>query len=818
MHAQPDPPFVSLCTLTFLGQPRASLACTPLSKHAPNLLDIPMISGFVQSAIDAALAEYVAPKSLTLNLKDMLMGEDFKKDTSARGVVLVYIKSARGFKQGDGGVGKLQGASDAYCTVSWGKFGKTVASTRIIPQSQEPDFHEYATILVTAEELNADERLRLQLWDSDKWTADDDLGRVEVDLKELIHSPETHNKMHDRDDRFTGQDHEEKMAGSLQWSVGYYSKLKITEQQLKQQTVNDTIRTKQQLRDHISELSANKLREAGKAPDDDELHQQRVQDYAETEDDMIISAPPSQDYPSGILSMQIHNITGLEIQKLQKQDKGDDESSAGEETETDDDMPDSYCNIILNHKKIYRTRTKPKNSKPFFNAGTERFIRDWKTTEVIVAVLDARERENDPLIGLVFLPLGKIFAQKSQVMETYPLSGGVGYGRARISMVWRSVELKLSPNLKGWDYGTLEIRGAVKAARTGEKLPEKLLKSRMKIRTDLGKTKMYPNADGSQAWTQSKRSNREGDSAFLPVRRRYASALVLEFRESSIGPDKSPAFAVLWLQELVDEESTTKTLKVWKGGKERLERASTNCDYQGMDEGEQPLGELELELKFWRGLSGYHKRFASGSKKGSMREVMQCLDTITDENLAKDEEAGGVEDTEDENDSSDEGGGERRKSGDKEARKKLAVHTNDDSSGDDDDGDGNKRGTSSSSSSSSSSDDDPNSQSSLSLTLHNLKKAPKKIFHNPLEGTASTAIDVVAPGHNDEDDGSRGVRNSLRDYKDHHRQLHRKHRGIMQWRAAREADHLAGKLSHLKGNVSQIFRHGDKDVGVETEV
>lgn len=775
-----------------------------------------MISGFVQSAIDAALAEYVAPKSLTLNLKDMLMGEDFKKDTSARGVVLVFIKSARGFKQGDGGVGKFQGSSDAYCTVSWGKFGKTVASTRIIPQSQEPDFHEYATILVTTEELNADERLRLQLWDSDKWTADDDLGRVEVELKELIHGAETHNQMHDREDRFTGQDHEEKMAGSLQWSVGYFSKLKITEKQLQQQTVDDTIRTKQQLRDHIAELSANKLREAGKAPDDDELHQQRVQDYAEVEDDMIISAPPCEDYPSGILSVQIHNITGLEVQRLQKQDKGDDESDAGEETETDDDMPDSYCNIILNHKKIYRTRTKPKNSKPFFNAGTERFIRDWRNTEVIVSVRDARERENDPLIGLVFLPLASIFKEKSQVMETYPITGGIGYGRARISMVWRSVEMKLPQNLMGWDYGTLEIRGAIRT-KNGTTLPAKLPKSRIKVRTDLGHTKVYPNSDGSQAWTLSKRSNKEGDSIFLPVHKRYASALVLEFRESSIGPDKSPAFAVFWLQDLVDEESATKTLKVWKGGKERLERASTNCDYQGTDKGEQPLGELELDIKFWRGLSGYHKRFASGSKKGNMREVMECLDTITDENLAEDdEEDDGVEDTDDGDDSSQEGG-ERRRSGDKEARKKLKVHTNDDSSSSDDDDDHKGNGKSSTSSSSSSGGE-PNSQSSLSHTLHNLKKAPKKILHNPLEGTASTAVDVVAPGHNDADDGSRGLRNSIRDYKDHRKELHRKHRGIMQWRAAREVDHVAEKLSNLKGNVSQIFRHSDKGGGVETEV
>lgn len=781
------------------------MACVPLSKHAPNLMDVPMISSFVQSAIDAALAEYVAPKSLTLNLKDMLMGEDFKKDTTSRGVVLIYIKAAHGIKQGDSGIGPRQGSSDAYCTVSWGKFGKTVCSTRIITGSQDPEWHEHATILVTAEELNAEERLRLQIWDSDKWTADDDLGRVEVDLKELMHNPDTQNKMKDREDRFTGQDPDEKMPGSLEWSVGYFSKVKITEKELQKQTVDRDIRTRDQLRQHISDMAANKLREAGKSDDDDELHQQRAQDYAEMEGNMIASAPPSQEYVSGILSIQIHNITSLEIQKLQKPNKGGDESDADSEAETGDDMPDSYCTIILNHKKIYRTRTKPKNSKPFFNAGTERFVRDWRTTDIIIAVRDARSREDDPLIGILFLPLNKVFAEKSQVVDVYPLVGGIGYGRMRVSMVWRSVQLKMPRNLLGWDYGTLELRGSVRAKKSSS-LPEKLLGSKIKLRTDLGKTKMYSNGDST--WSLGKRDDRTDESAFLPVRKRYASPLVLEFRESTLGTHKTSAFAVFWLHELVDEEVETRTLPVWQGSSERVARARENCDYNGLDEGEQPLGEVELDLKFWRGLSGYHKRFASNSRTGNMRDVMECLDTITDENLTE-----GEYEDEDDSSSSDEGeskNGEgadviRRGSGDKEAKKKLKVHTNDDSSdgeysSDEANGAGNDRS---------------------SLSLNNLKKlgkAPKKILHNPVDGTLSAGLDLVAPGHNNEDDGSRGVWNSLRDYKDHHKELHRKHRGIMQWRAAREVNHVAGKLNDLKGNVSGLFHHGDKDVGAETEV
>ena len=52
------------------------------------------------------------------------------------------------------------------------------------------------------EEVNADERIRIQLWDSDRTSADDDLGRIEVDLKELMHSPQSKGKIWDRTDGF----------------------------------------------------------------------------------------------------------------------------------------------------------------------------------------------------------------------------------------------------------------------------------------------------------------------------------------------------------------------------------------------------------------------------------------------------------------------------------------------------------------------------------------------------------------------------------------------------------------------------------------
>ena len=265
--------------MTLLGQPKADLACVPLTKKGLNIMNLPVISSFVQSSIDAALAEYVAPKSLTLDLKDMLVGDDFKKDTTTRGVVMVRIRKGIDFKAGDPGLGILKKASsDAYVAVGWAKFGKPVWSSRVIVNDMEPVWDETTLILVGPQEVNADERLRVQLWDSDRTSADDDLGRIEIDLKELMHNPQSKCNMWDRRDGFQALEGSEEMPGTLDWSVGYYPKVRIQPEQLKKQTVEPDVNTIQQLKDKVSEEAEKKLREAIRAKDEShELEQQKAQ-------------------------------------------------------------------------------------------------------------------------------------------------------------------------------------------------------------------------------------------------------------------------------------------------------------------------------------------------------------------------------------------------------------------------------------------------------------------------------------------------------------------------------------------------------------
>ncbi|KAL9587346.1 MAG: hypothetical protein Q9212_000273 [Teloschistes hypoglaucus] len=461
--------------------------------------------GFTNS-IDAALADYVAPKSLTVDLKDMLVGDDFKKDTCARGVLAVKIRSARGFKEGDQSLG------------GWSKFGKPVWSTRIIKDDMEPVWNETAFILVGPEELNAAERLRVQLWDSDRASADDDLGRIEIDLTDLMSNSQSSSQMWQREDGFRALSPSEKMPGRLNWSVGYFAKERIQTEQLEEQSLDPDVKSLQQLKDKVARDVGRKMREASKhseTPDD----QQKAQELKLREsmgtykprspvaklhtDNMIASTRPLEHYPSGILSIQIHHISGLQLEKINK-------------SEEDEDIPD-----------------------------------------------DAIEGH-------------------------------------------------------GWDYGTIEVTACTSSVND---LPRSLHDLRLSVRTSLSRVKLYSYgaAEGKLRW-----HGKKYQVVHLAVQQRYRSCLVIEFRKNRLGLDKIPAFAILWLPDIPDEEEHTSSLSVYGGDKANLKRAASNSE---CNLGEQ-IGSITITAKFRRGLSRYHKRLASGNS--GVQDVLEVLDTAAD--------------------------------------------------------------------------------------------------------------------------------------------------------------------------------------------
>lgn len=136
LQLTPNPPFLSVATITFLGQPKVEISCVPLAKNFLNIMDLPIVDKYLQSCINQATEMYVAPRSLQLDLMTMLTGKP-KMDVDALGALYIRIISAVDFKDGDAGKQWLPAShrrGDPYVTVGWGKYGKPAWTTRLDPQ------------------------------------------------------------------------------------------------------------------------------------------------------------------------------------------------------------------------------------------------------------------------------------------------------------------------------------------------------------------------------------------------------------------------------------------------------------------------------------------------------------------------------------------------------------------------------------------------------------------------------------------------------------------------------------------------------------
>ena len=143
LQMTPEPPFLKALTFTLMGLPKVQAGCVPMIESGVNLLNLPVISNFVNYAIGAAANMYVAPKSMTLDLSKMLQGDDVTKDVEALGVLWIRIHRAVGLSKQDRR-GSEGGGSDPYITISFSKYGKPMYSTRVITDDLNPIWEETA--------------------------------------------------------------------------------------------------------------------------------------------------------------------------------------------------------------------------------------------------------------------------------------------------------------------------------------------------------------------------------------------------------------------------------------------------------------------------------------------------------------------------------------------------------------------------------------------------------------------------------------------------------------------------------------------------
>lgn len=250
------------------------------------------------------------------------------------------------------------------------------------------------------------------------------------------------------------------------------------------------------------------------------------------------------------------------------------------------------------------------SSKPIFNAGTERFVRDWRSAVVTVTVRDQRYREHDPILGVVPLKLTDILQNSSQSTRWYPLDGGVGFGRIRISLLLRHVETKLPPQMLGWDVGTFEF--------TSKKLIAEGFNHycKIKLRTGGSSGKLPRHGchlENSSATFDLTSKTAQRHRLRLPVKHRYRSPVVFELHTQ--GKHHAAGFAVFWLQHLIDNEDTPMDIPIWstKKGARLTQNYITETNWKAKKvpglEDLTEIGRLKFSGHFSPGIDESHEQF-----------------------------------------------------------------------------------------------------------------------------------------------------------------------------------------------------------------
>lgn len=600
LQMSPEPPFLKALTFTLMGLPKVQAGCMPMLESNVNILNLPLISNFVNYAIGAAAAEYVAPKSMTLDMGKLLQGDDIQKDTEALGVLWIRIHKATGLSKQDR-KGSQGGGSDPYITVSFSKYGKPMYCTRVIQDDLNPVWEETCALLVTPDLIKADEQLSMELWDSDRSTADDVVGKVELSMQKMIQHP---GKMYPQVSKLKGTKADSEMPGELHWEVGYFGKPQF----------------RPALRTHGKDVNLPDTLKDEKALQDDKGA------LDNDEEDAVVHTPPDPLWPSGICSVIVHQIVNLEMENTmgsngnRKGREFEPARASGETKEEESEkLPSSYCTILFNDELVYRTRAKVVSSKPIFNAGTERFMRDWRSGIVTVTVRDQRMRQHDPILGVVPLKLSDILQTSSQVTRWYPLDGGIGFGRVRISVLFRSVETRLPPNMLGWDVGTFEFTSE-KILATGYSSHTKL-----KMRTggstgSIGRAHCEKTEEGDGIfWDISKKDGK--NNVRLPVKHRYRSPIIFEFHTK--GKRKADAYAVVWLHHLEDNKEEGINIPIWKTdkGMRLTQNYITEENFKEIpDIDVQEVGRLQFRGRFKAGTDEDHEKFVSDNDS---RETME---------------------------------------------------------------------------------------------------------------------------------------------------------------------------------------------------
>jgi Ca2+-dependent lipid-binding protein len=572
LQMHPDLPFLKNLTFALTENPKVNTCVSLGAPWALDLLNLPIIDNLLISQVEQAAADFVQPKSMSLDMTVYVGGSDQKEEIEAIGVLFVKIHRARNLaRQDTRGPG-----ADPYLTIAFSKYEKPMYATRIIKGDRNPVWEETAIIMIRAEHVKRQENVLLRLWDSDTTGSDDVSGVCEFPLEELILKA---NEMQKREDRLQGDTAGTDAEGVLEWEIGYFPRAEF-EQALRTDNMDP--------RDH---------------------HGEKMEVAEEDKTQNAQNTVPDPNMPSGILGLTIHQCINVQVDNPNKSSMGhvktrrqdsDGELSDSEETINVDYIPSLYVTADINDGLIYRTRVKSINNAPTYNSSTETYIRDWRLASLTLSVWDTRKKTDDCLVGVVSLKMSDIFNKSSSVVKFYDLKGGAGTGRIRVSMIFRSMRMKLDESLLGFSVGSFVFSSPI--VGIGDMSTSKL---RLRSSATSLSVKNGSKSDGGYTWTLY------DQQTILPVHYRYMSAIVFEFIGSGMtgklkGPlGKNKHYAVLWLFRLIDNKEENFTLPIYRSNNpDRLIQNVVNESDDTMELTE--VGKVKFSGKFKAGLDEAH--------------------------------------------------------------------------------------------------------------------------------------------------------------------------------------------------------------------
>jgi hypothetical protein len=234
-------------------------------------------------------------------------------------------------------------------------------------------------------------------------------------------------------------------------------------------------------------------------------------------------------------------------------------------------------------------------------------------------------------LGAITIKLSEVLQTTSQNTAVYALDGGMGYGRIMVSVLFRSVDLKLPRNMLGWDLGTVEVLGEKVVV---ENDPTSALSgSRIALHTDSGKSRISRRWIDKNSGANSTQWNlghiKEGTNelqrhrVLVPVRHRYQSPLRLEFFSAS--SRKPVGYAIYWLSDLVDNTITELFLPVYKTAqvKQLTENYITDVEKDEFVEAEK-IGMVQLTVRFKSGMDDSHYQWVKTNDDHETYESWRC--------------------------------------------------------------------------------------------------------------------------------------------------------------------------------------------------